>query len=160
MGSQLVLNTELEKIWLQDDIVWLVKRLGFADVDEQTDWPQVIEVLPEFATALERAAKGTRQGTIEVRLLSHGIDGRAALRREGPKRFLEWDLVGTPKSEDGPCGALAIFALMSSQDVPWLWCWICEMAHEDAHAQSIFGWWDPQRFAFARGFPLFAQRIE
>ncbi|MYD54798.1 MAG: hypothetical protein F4W96_10925 [Chloroflexi bacterium] len=160
MSSPPVLKTELEKIWLQDDIVWLVKRLGFAEVDERTDWPQVIEVLPEFADVLQQAVQDAARETTEVQLLSHGIEGRAVARRDGLRRFLVWDLLGTPKSEDGPCGALAIIALMSCHSAPWLWCWICESAEEDEYAQSIFGWWEPQRFAFAKGFPLFAQRID
>ena len=156
MPTEAELTRALEELWLQPDIVWLATRLRSDLEDERGAWPQRINIHDKFFRALLRA--GCREG-VPIDLVSHGKSGHAIPRSVRHRTFLEWDVEAGSTSQDGIWRAFTIFALISGDGDTRLWCWICEAVEEEDYAESVFSWWEPQSFAYARGVPLFPQRI-
>ena len=157
MPTEAQLSNRIEELWLRPDIVWLATRLRSDPEDERNLWPTRINIHIKFYRALVEA--GCREG-IPIELVSHDSSGRAVPRFVRCRSFIEWDVEAKSHSQDGIRHAFAIFALIREGGPTRLWCWICESVEEEDYAESVFGWWEPQSFAFAKGAPLFPQRIE
>lgn len=156
MPTEAQLSNRIEELWLRPDIVWLATRLRSDPEDERNLWPKRMNMPIKFYRAFVEA--GCREG-VPVELVSHGKTGRAVPRFVRRRSFIEWDIEAESTSQDGIWRAFAIFALIPGESVSQLWCWICETTEEEEFAESLFQWWEPQEFAFARGVPFFAERI-
>lgn len=156
MSTESQLTSAIEEIWLRDDVTWLATRLRSDLTDEQRPWPQRIDIHIKFFRALRDA--GCDDG-VNVELVSHGKSGRAVPRYVRRRVFLEWDVQAESASAHGVWFSFTAFALIPDEDGPRLWCWICESIEEEEYAEAVFAWWEPQSFSFARGIPLFPERI-
>ena len=156
MTAKLEVTNGIEELWLRPDVVWLATRLR-SDIDDETgSWPQRINIHIKFFRALKEA--GCWDG-IPVDLASHGKPGRATPRYVRHRVFLEWDIEAESNSPDGVWMSFTILALVPDEDGPRLWCWIYESIEEEERAEAVFGWWEPQSFAYVKGTPLFPERI-
>jgi len=156
MGSEQELESAIAELSIRGDVVWLATRLGSDRDDEEGTWPQRIDIHIKFCRALKEAGCGN---VVRVDVASHRELGIATPRYVRRCVFLDWDIETTSTTRDGIWISFAIFALVPDQDGPWLWCWICESVEEEEYAEAVFRWWEPQSFAFARGSPLFPERI-
>ena len=156
MMTESELTNGIEELWLRPDVVWLATRLRSDIDDERGSWPQRINIHIKFFRALKEA--GCWDG-IPVELASHGETGRATPRYVRHRVFLEWDIEAESNNPDRVWMSFTIFALVPDEDGPRLWCWICESIEEEVRAEAVFGWWEPQSFAYTKGTPLFPERI-
>ena len=156
MATEAQLSNAIENLWLRPDVTWLATRLRSDPKDEEGSWPQRIDIHIKFFRALKEAGCGDG---VDVELVSHGKSGRAVPRYVRSRVFLEWDVQAESASADGVWYAFTILALIPDEEGSRLWCWICESAEEEEHAEAVFAWWEPQAFSFAKGFPVFPERI-
>lgn len=156
MATDSELRSAIQELLLRPDIVWLATRLRSDPEDERSAWPRRIDIHIRFFRSLLRA--GLMNG-VTVDLVSHGRSGRAVPRLVRNRAFIEWDFEAESASAIGTWRAFAIFALVPDDGGSRVWCWICESVEEEEYAESLFAWWEPQSFAYARGLPLFPERI-
>lgn len=157
MPSQEELAEAINELSIRGNAVWLATRLRSDSEDERRSWPTRVNVHIKFYRAFAEA--GCREGVL-IELASHGRSGWAVPRFVRSRSFLEWDIEAEATSSDGVWTAFTIFALIPDAMAPRLWCWICETIEEEEYAESVFAWWEPQAYAYARGLPLFPQRIQ
>ena len=156
MATEGQLTRAIEDLWIRPDVVWLATRLRSDPEDERGSWPKRINIHIKFFRALKEA--GCWEG-VDVELVSHCKSGTAVPRYVRRRVFLEWDVQAEVASADGVWYAFTIFALIPDEDGPRLWCWICDSVEEEEYAEAVFAWWEPQSFAYAKGLPLFPERI-
>ena len=148
------------EVGFSEEVVWLVKRVGAGEVNEDNTWLDRVEVPIQFYRAVAGRWPASGGRPVPVRVASHDLEGEAVARYVRRRAFLDWRVPGAVASVDGAHAALIILALRGDLDSPYLWCWVCDTLEEDEYAEAFFGLgWDPGGVAFSRGLTFFPDVI-
>ena len=158
MHTEEALTEAMTALMIRGDVAWLALRVPWTGATEDGGWLDEIEIPAWFFTALKGVSNGPDLWTIRTELASHELEGDVKLQYVQRRMYLEWNVAGSTPSPDGIVAAFMIFATRPGHEQP-LWCWICETIEEEEYAESVFNWWPPQRFAYARGLPFFPKRV-
>ncbi len=156
-----LLNAMFE-VGFSEEVVWLVKRVGAGEVNEDNTWLDRVEVPIRFYRAVVDRWPVSGGRAVPVKVASHnqGLEFEAVARYVRSRAFLDWRVPGAVASADGAHGALIILALRGDLASPYLWCWVCDTLEEDEYAEAFFGLgWDPGAVAFSRGLTFFPDVI-
>ena len=150
------LRDALEDFWLEQDVVWLAKRISWREVTPDDAWVDHVDIPAQFFRALADVWPYSNGSRIPVEVESHALRGEATAQYVRRRAFLQWDVGVATSSADCQVGGLIIFAIRNDCEPPFLWCWICETLAEDEYAEAVFNLGQPSTASVLRGFPVFA----
>lgn len=156
MPTANALSDSILEVGFNEDVTWLVKRINWRELTSDGTWIDHLDIPVQFFRALTRVWPLSEGASFPISVVSHGFRGDGVARFVRRRAYIEWDLPGRSRGNDGADAALIVLAVRADLLSPYLWCWICDSLVEDEYAEAFFNiCGEPSAVAYSRGLTMF-----